>query len=427
MWRFIPSLEFGREMMTIPKNGSSWSDLRSQLEVAKSNDYAWKRGRLPLYVYWGGEELCRVAREASSLFFIENGLGKRAFPSVQKLERDVVSMVLSLMNADTSAGGNFTSGGTESIFLAVKAARDRARAVHPGLGRAEIVAPRSAHPAFDKAASYLEMEVVRIPLQDNFRADVAAMRDAITRNTVMLVASAPAYPHGVFDPIEEAASVALEKNIWLHVDACVGGMLAPFASRLGYDVPPFDFSLDGVTSISVDLHKYGYSAKGASVVMFHDAGLQRYLRFHFSDWPRGTYLSETFLGTRPGSPVASAWAVMNYLGEKGYLDLARTTMTTRSRFAEGIAKIPGLAVLEPGDLSFLLYQSTDPAVDINAVADGMAERGWFVGRCNEPPAIHLMFNPVHADIADEYLEDLKLVIGQVRDSRRAGVMDQHTY
>lgn len=412
--------------MRLPRNGRCWSEVRAQLEAAKADDYAWNRGRLPLYVYWGSAELGQVAREASSLFFVENGLGKRAFPSVQTLERDVVDMVLGLMNGGGTAVGNFTSGGTESIFLAVKAAREHARETR-GLRRAEIVAPRSAHPAFNKAACYLDMTVVRAPLGRDFRADIAAMRDAITPSTAMLVVSAPAYPHGVFDGIEAAADLARAHGLWLHVDACVGGMLAPFARQLGYDVPPFDFSIEGVTSLSVDLHKYGYAAKGASVVMFRDATLQRHLRFQFADWPRGNYVTDTFLGTRPGSPVASAWAVMNYLGEEGYLDLARTTMETRARFAEGIASIHGLEVLQPGDLSFLLYHSIDPAVDINAVAEGMAECGWFVGRCNEPPSIHLMFNPIHADITDEYLRDLRSVTEHVRETRQTAALDMHTY
>ncbi|NIA70439.1 aspartate aminotransferase family protein [Pelagibius litoralis] len=410
-----------------PKNGSTWVDLKQQLEATKADDYAWKRGRLPLYVYWRDEELYQVARDAYSLFFIENGLGKLAFPSVQKLEREVIGMVLHLLQADEAAGGSFTAGGTESIFQAVKTARDHARAERPGIGRPRIVVPQSAHPAFNKASHYLNMDVVRIPLGADFRADVAAMERAVDDDTIMIVGSAPAYPHGVFDPIEDLARLAMAKGVWLHVDACVGGLLAPFVRRLGYDIPPFDFAVNGVTSISADLHKYGFAAKGASLILFHDAGLQKYQRFKFSDWPRGTYATDTFLGTRPAGPVASAWAVINYLGEEGYLNIARTIMATRAKFAEGIAAILGLEVIEPSDLSFLLYRSVDPELDINAIAEKMAERGWFVGRCTEPSAIHLMFNPVHATIVDEYLEDLASVVSHVRRSGRVGVLDENTY
>lgn len=414
--------------MQLPKRGTAWRDLKQRLEASKSGDYAWRRGRLPLYVYWRDEALCEVAREASSLFFMENGLGRRAFPSVEHLEAEVISMMLGLMRAPSGAAGNFTSGGTESIFLAVKTARDRARAERPGHdARLKVVAPQSAHPAFDKAAQYLDMTVVRVPLAADFRVDVSAMAAAIDDSTVMMVGSAPGYPHGVFDPIAALAAVAAERGVWLHVDACVGGLLSPFVRRLGYPVPQYDFALEGVTSISADLHKYGFSAKGASVLLFRDAALQDYLRFHFDNWPRGTYRTETFQGTRPAGPVASAWAVMNHLGEEGYLDIARTIMATKKAFAAGIAEIPGLAVVTPSELSFLLYRSDDPDVNIDAVAEGLGQRGWFVGRCLEPSSIHLMFNPVHAAITEEYLEDLRTVVRHVRRTGRVGVLDTHTY
>jgi len=414
-------------MKHLPENGSDWIALKERLEAEKSDDYAWKRGRLPLYVYWRDEELFQVARDSSSLYFVENGLGKMAFPSVQRLEREVIEMVLGLMQAPNSADGSFTSGGTESIFLAVKTARDYARANRSGLGKPKVVTPQSAHPAFDKAAHYLEMAVVRVPPRGDFRADAAAMEGAVDDDTVMIVGSAPSYPHGVFDPIEEIARLAKAKGVWMHVDACVGGMLSPFVRRLGFHVPPFDFTVDGVFSMSVDLHKYGFTAKGASVVMFRDAKLKEHLRFKFNNWPRGAYETETFLGTRPASPVASAWAVMNYLGEEGYLEIARTTMDTKAKFMDGIAAIPGLEILEPNDLAFLLYRSADPDLNIDAVAEGMGSRGWFVGRCLEPPSIQLMFNPIHAAVVNEYLEDLTAVTDEVRSSGRVGVLDEHTY
>lgn len=414
-------------MKRLPEKGAAWGDIKEQLQASKIGDLAWRRGRLPLYVYWRDEELSKVAREAASMFFVENGLGKRAFPSVQHLEEEVVAMSLSLLHGGPESAGNFTSGGTESIFLAVKTARDLARSEGKLAGRPKVVVPQSAHPAFDKAAKYLDMDVVRTPLRDDFRADPEALEKAVDQNTVMLVASAPAYPHGVFDPIEDIARIARARKMWMHVDACVGGLLAPFARDVGYDVPPFDFEVDGVTSISADLHKYGFSAKGASVILFADAVWQEHLRFEFSNWPRGKYVTETFLGTRPASPVASAWAVMHYLGAEGYREIARTTMETKARFAEGIAAIAGLQILEPNDLSFLLYRSVDKDVDINAVAEGMTSKGWFVGRCNEPSSIQLMFNPVHAPIVGEYLEDLASVVEEVRTSGRIGVLDENTY
>ncbi|MDX0481919.1 aminotransferase class V-fold PLP-dependent enzyme [Sinorhizobium medicae] len=414
-------------MKRLPEKGATWVEVKELLQASKTGDSEWKRGRLPLYVYWRDDELCQVAREAASMFFMENGLGKKVFPSVQQLERDVVAMTLDLLNGGPNAVGNFTTGGTESIFLAVKTARDFARKERKAKGRLKIVAPLSAHPAFDKAAHYLDMEVVRTPLRQDFRGDPKAIENAVDDKTVMVVASAPAYPHGVFDPIEDIARIATVKNLWLHVDACVGGMLAPFARDLGYDVPPFDFSVGGVTSMSADLHKYGLTAKGASVVLFKDEKYLDYLRFKFSHWPRGNYVTETFLGTRAASPVASAWAVMHYLGREGYQDIARTTLETKARFEVGISAIRGLEILKPNDLSFLLYRSNDKSVDIDAVAEGMSAKGWFVGRCNAPPSIHLMFNPVHAPVVQEYLNDLASVVDQVRSTGRIGSLDESTY
>jgi glutamate/tyrosine decarboxylase-like PLP-dependent enzyme len=413
--------------MHLPRDGRAWAELKLELLATKSGDYAWKRGRLPLYVYWKDEELNRVVQEAYALFFTENSLGQRAFPSLARLEREVIEMGLDLLQAEPGSGGSFTSGGTESIFQAVKTARDRARAQQPQIIHPKIVVPQSAHPAFHKAAHYLGLREVRIPLGREFRADVAAMEREIDDDTIMIVGSAPTYPHGVFDPIEELGRLALSRGLWLHVDACVGGMLSPFLRRLGYGIPPFDFAVPGVTSISADLHKYGFAAKGASLILYRDAELKRYQRFEFRDWPRGFYATDTFAGTRAGGPVAAAWAVMNYLGEEGYLEIARTIMETKARFIQGIGSVEGIEIIEPNELSFLLYRSNDPRVDINAVAEGMTKRGWFVGRCVEPSAVHLMFNPVHAPVVGEYVGDLEAAVAEARALGSMGVLDERTY
>ena len=414
-------------MKRLPENGVGWDVLKAELQAAKSNDFDWRKGVLPLYVYWRDDALEEVVRETHALFFVENALGRRAFPSVARLEAEVIEMALGLFNADAGAGGSFTVGGTESIFQAVKTARDRARAIQPSAKQPNIVIPYSAHPAFNKAAHYLDIDVVRVPLRHDYRVDVVAMDRAIDDNTILIAGSAPGFPHGVFDPIEELASLALARDLWFHVDACVGGFLAPFVRRIGYPVPAFDFSVPGVTSLSADLHKFGFAAKGASLILFRDAEMQRYQHFEFRDWPRGFYATETFLGTRAGAPVAVAWAVMNYLGEEGYLASARTIMATKERLVRGIQAIPGLQVIEPNALSFVLYRSTDPRVDIAAVADAMAERGWFVGRSVEPPAIHLMLNPVHEPFVDRYLADLANATAEARRLERVGTVDERTY
>jgi glutamate/tyrosine decarboxylase-like PLP-dependent enzyme len=254
------------------------------------------------------------------------------------------------------------------------------------------------------------------------------MARRITPETIMLLGSAPNYPFGVFDPIEAIAALAQRHSLWMHVDACVGGFLAPFVRELGQDIPPFDFAVPGVMSISADLHKYGYAPKGASMMMLRDATLQRFQAFTFNDWERGAYASNTAQGTRAGGAVAAAWAVMNFLGRDGYTYWARILMDTVAKLAAGIAAIPGLAVLEPHELCIFVYRSTDPALDIGAVAEAMIARGWFVGRQAEPPGIHLHLNPVHAETADQYLEDLRDAVAEVRATRAvAAVPAGRTY
>jgi glutamate/tyrosine decarboxylase-like PLP-dependent enzyme len=378
-------------------------------------------------VYHDDDELLFVAREAYNIYFSENALGGRAFPSLVQMEREVIQMSLALFHAPEGADGSFTSGGTESIFLALKTARDQFRAGRPNAGRVKVVLPRTAHPAFDKAAHYLGVDVVRTGIGADLRAELAQIRAAIDEQTIMVVASAPCYPYGVYDPIEGLAEIARETGLWLHVDACLGGFLAPFARDEGYAIPRFDFSIPGVTSLSADLHKYGFSARGASVLMYRSSSLKADQVFQFNNWPRGTYATDGFAGSRPGGAVASAWAVSRYLGRAGYRRLARKTMEAKQRLVQGIGAIPGLEVIRPSELSIVLYRSVDRSVDINAVADCMGERGWFIGRSREPPAIHLALNAVHAPVISEYLADLEDVVRRVRSSGRTGQFDERTY
>lgn len=421
--------EVDLQRASLPERGLQGFEVLGAIERTKIADYDWKAGRLPLYVYWRGEEAHRVSRDAYMAYFVENGMGKRAFPSVQTLERDVVDMALNLLGAPGKAGGSFTTGGTESIFQAVKSARDFARDQGrlPVGTKGTIVVPRSAHPAFNKAAKYLDLREVRIPLGPDLRVDLGALSQAIDKTTVLIVGSAPNFPHGVFDDIASLSAIAMARDIWLHVDACVGGMLAPFMRQIGESIPPFDFELPGVTTLSVDLHKYGYAAKGASLVLYRDGARLRYQRYEFDDWPRGFYGTDSFLGTRSGGPVASAWAVMNYLGIAGYTEGARVIRDLRKELVSGIKSIAGLTVLEQSTLSFVLYLSEDPSLDINAVAEGMSSRGWFIGRSVDPSAIHLMLNPVHAHVLDKYLVDLREVVADVRQSGATGTLDANTY
>ncbi|HVL57403.1 MAG TPA: aminotransferase class V-fold PLP-dependent enzyme [Burkholderiaceae bacterium] len=410
--------------MQLPKQGVKWDTLDGQMDAARAGDVDWRDGRIGVYIHYAGDDVLQVAKNAYLKFFSENGLGPKAFPSLAKFEREVVSMTLALLNAPAQAAGSMTTGGTESIFLAVKAARDWARTVRPEVSSPEIVAPRSAHPAFDKAAHFLGLRVRRVPVADGFGADPVAMEAAIGSNTIMLIGSAPAYPYGVMDPIPQLGAIAVRAGLWLHVDACVGGFIAPFARKLGVAMPDFDFSVPGVRSISADLHKYGYAAKGASTVLYRDSASFAFQPYEFDDWPRGKYATQTLVGTRAGGAIAAAWAVMNFLGEEGYLDVTRRVLAIRQAIENGVSAL-GFEVWGRPQLSIVAYGS--PEDDIAAIANHLADRSWFVGQIVEPPGIHLMLNLTHEPAVGRYLADLESARTAARQGRRSTKQVGATY
>jgi glutamate/tyrosine decarboxylase-like PLP-dependent enzyme len=403
---------------SLPEKGTDWETLASQMREIGKGDVDWRRGRTAVYVFNAGADVLKVAKEAYALFQSENALGPAAFPSLRRMEQEVVSMGLSLLAGPEGACGNVTSGGSESIFLAVKACRNQARAQGRDTVGAEIVAPQSVHPAFDKAASVLDLRVVRVPVAADLRADVDAMAAAVSDRTLMLVGSAPCFPYGLIDPIEPLGALAQARDLWLHVDACVGGYFAPFARMNGLPVAAFDFSVPGVRTISADLHKYGYTAKGAST-LFHRSEAQReHQVFTFDDWPAGGMSTPTAAGTRPGGAIASAWAVLHYLGVEGYREKARQVTDTRARMMREIDAMPTLHTYGDPQLGLFAFGSDD--LDIFAVWGRLAKRGWFTGLITEPRGIHLMLSPAHADVADDYLDDLRRSVQEVADSGESG-------
>lgn len=413
---------------TLPRHGRDWASIKTDLERFRHDDFRWREGRLPYFVWCADETILDIQMRAYELYHVENGLGSRkAFPSLGTMEDEIVGTCLSLLGGRSESGGTFTSGGTESNFLALKAARDRARALRPGLHSPNLVASSSIHASAVKAAEYLGIEVRKVRYRDDFRSDVEAMAQSIDDRTVLLFGSAPQFPTGVFDRIGDLASLAREHRLWLHVDACVGGMLAPFARRLGHPIPDFDLSVPGVTSLSADLHKYGYAGKGASVLLLSDAADLEYQRFSY-EWASGVYATDTLLGTRSGGSIAAAWSVMQYLGEEGYLRRAGMILDTIARLDRGIEAIPGLQCIRPYDLCILLYGSCDPALDINAVAAEMMSRGWYVGRAREPrDSIQFAVNPEHARVVDRYLSDLESSVTNARSNTRRSAFDDRTY
>jgi glutamate/tyrosine decarboxylase-like PLP-dependent enzyme len=396
----------------LPAAGLPWGQVRERMKALAAGDVDWRRGRAALYVFHPGDEVLEVAHEAYGMFISENGLAPSAFPSLAQMERDVVGMAGNLLALPEDGAGSMSSGGTESILLAVKACRDRARATArlPAGVLPRIVVPGTAHPAFEKAAQLLDLEVLRVPVAADLRADVSAMAQAIDARTIMLVGSAPCFPFGLVDPIAELSALALAHGLWLHVDACVGAFIAPFVRMNGDDVATFDFSLPGVTSMSGDLHKYGYASKGASVVLYRDAGDFAFQRFEADVWPMGTMGTPTLAGTRPGGAIASAWAVLHYLGEAGYRERARMVVAARRTLEAGVRAL-GLAVFGSPQLGICAFgpvagDALDGDERWGGVWAGVAGAGWATSRTLQPRGIHLMLSPNHINVVDDYLVEL---------------------
>jgi len=389
---------------TLPSKGTPREQVMQQLKSLHADDAKWKDGRTFSLVYFAGDEVSQLLKDAYGEFIAENGLSPVAFPSLRQMECEVVSMAASLLGGDDDVAGTMTSGGTESIMMAIKAAREWGRK-EKGLKRPHVIVPASAHPAFDKAVHYFDVDYDHAPLTPDFRVDVKAMEKLIRPETVLLVGSAPAYPQGVIDDIPAIAAMAKARGILCHVDACLGGFFLPFARKLGRAMTAFDFQVPGVTSMSADLHKYGYAAKGASVVLYRNGALRRHQFFTYAGWNGGLYASPSFCGTRPGGAIAAAWAVMHHLGEEGYLTRAQSILDSTKKMQDGIRSIPGLKVLgEPIGGVFAFGSDT---LNVYELGDAMDARGWKLDRQMKPAALHVMVTPAHAAVLEQFLSDLR--------------------
>lgn len=400
-----------------PERGRSPEAVLDNLRSFKSGDCDWQRGRAPLFVFKATDQVYELGRAAFFEYFTENALGgKRAFPSVKRMEDEVIAMALDLFHAPAGAAGFMTTGGTESIVQAVQTCRNwtRARRKSPNF-RGNIVAPHSVHPAFEKGAKLMDLEMRRVPVGKDFRADANAMAATIDDNTMMIVGSAPCFPYGVIDPIEELAALALKRELWLHVDACVGGYIAPFVRMTGREVPLFDLRIEGVSSLSADLHKFGFCPKPASTVFYSSEDQAAHHNFDFDGWPNGRFVTGTIVGTRPSGGVAAAWAVFNHLGIEGYKKIAADLMSFIDAYKAGVEAIDGLRVLGKPHLSIVAFGSEE--LDVFRVAEVMSEKGWLPGLVQQPRAIHRMMSMIHADSKDEYLADLRAAVGVVRQAQ----------
>ncbi len=407
----IRSVQLGSE-------GRPVDDVIADLLAMRDGDVRWADGRTFSLVYDGGPSVHEVAERAARAFLHDNALNTSAFPSLGRIQSEVVAWTADLLNAPPGAAGFLTSGGTESIQCAVLAARERGR-VERGITAPQMVVAASAHAAFHKSAHLFGVEAITTPVLADWTADVDAMAAAVGPRTVLVVGSAPQYPQGVVDPIPAIAELAASVGANCHVDACMGGFVLPFAERLGRPVPPWDFRVDGVDTISADIHKLGYAPKGASVILHRSKELRRYQTFVFDGWLGGFYASPNLQGTRSGAPMAAAWAVMQHLGVDGYLELTRRTLGDADRLRAAIAGVDGVRVLGDSTLQVVAMAAERADVDVFAIGDALAARGWYLDRQTPPDALHATVSNTNAGVIDEYLSDLAACVAAA-GGRRAG-------
>jgi glutamate/tyrosine decarboxylase-like PLP-dependent enzyme len=392
----------------------------AHLDDLKHDDVRWRDGRAFTLVYYGGADVLALADEAYRRYSSENALNTEAFPSLRQLQSEVVAIVGDWLQAGQDGAGFMTSGGTESILMAVKAARERGRK-ELGITRPNVVLPTSAHAAFEKGCYYFGLESRRVAVGPDWRGDVLAMEGAVDTNTVLLVGSAPQYPQGVIDPIAEIAALASQRNINCHVDACMGGVTLTYMERLGETVPPWNFAVPGVTSISIDLHKYGYTAKGASVIMYRNKRLRSYQTYVTDNWLGGTYGSSGVLGTKGGGSMAAAWAVMHYLGDQGYMRVTAAARAACLQLAAAIRAIPQLRIRAEPQATLLAFGAADDSeLDMFAVADALWRRGWYVDRQGPPPSLHCTVSVVHEDKIESFVNDLHASLVEVVQAQQRG-------
>jgi glutamate/tyrosine decarboxylase-like PLP-dependent enzyme len=404
--------------MPMPATGESFDDVIAALEEFRSGDVRWRDGRAFTLAYNAGPDVLAVAEEAYRRFATENGLNTHAFPSLQRIQSEVVAIVVDWFQGGSDAAGFITSGGTESLLLAVKGSRERGRSER-NITTPNVVLPTSAHAAFEKACHYFGVESRRVPVRADWRADAAAMEAAIDENTVMLVASAPQYPQGVIDPVAEIAALAHHRDINCHVDACMGGVTLTYLARLGYPIPAWNFEVPGVTSISVDLHKYGYSAKGCGVLVHRSKALRAHHTYVTTNWLGGMYGSSGVLGTKGGGPWAAAWAVLHYLGDEGYLRVTAEARRACDTLTAAIESIPELELRARPDSTLLAFGGRD-GLDVFAVADVLWRHGWYVDRQGPPDSLHCTVNAVHSTVIDEFIVALRSAVQNVKRQQTTG-------
>ena len=395
--------------MKMPSKGAAFDEIKQRLDAFSGRDLPWREGKTLAYIYDPGPEIEEIAKWAYMRFLTENGLDPTVYPSMMLIENELVAMAASHLGNVPGVVGSFTSGGTESCMLAVKTARDHARATRPEVREPEVILPVTAHAAFHKACHYLNVKKVLVPVDGtSFRADPGLIEQAITPNTIQIVASAVSYAHGVLDPIEEIGAIAQRHGLLFHVDGCIGGFLLPFYKRLGAKLGAFDFTVPGVTSMSMDYHKYAYCPKGASVVLHRNKALRRHQIFATADWTGYTIINPTIQSSKTGGPMAAAWAVLHALGDEGYMEFARRIKHATDIIVAGIRTIPGIRLVAEPDINQVAF--TSDAFSCFHIIDEMKARGWYVqpqfGYHGSEPNVHLSIGQNMHARAQDFVEAL---------------------
>ena len=400
----------------LPQTPLKRDDIIDQiLEMNTMEEDKWKEGYVSGAVYHGNQEHIEFLNKVYAITSQSNPLHSDLWPSAAKYEAEIIEMTAAMLSSkktDDTICGTVTSGGTESILLAMKTYRDFAK-VKRNIKKPELIVPVTAHAAFDKACQYFNIKMKHIPVNEHFQADIDSVKKAVNKNTIAIAGSAPSFPHGTIDPIDEMSAIALEHNIGFHTDACLGGFVLPFVEKLGSKVPLFDFRLKGVTSMSADTHKYGYAAKGTSVVMYRGEELRHFQYYTVTDWPGGLYFSPTFAGSRPGALSAACWASMLSIGEKGYLEATQKIMDTANKIKKGINDIPELHIL--GKPLWVIAFGAK-ALNIYRVMDEMAQKGWSLNGLHKPSCIHIAITLRHTreGVSERFVEDLKQAVEIVK-------------
>lgn len=398
---------------SLPQNGRAEAEVLEDLDAFAAEDPDYKQGRLWSLVYHLNTDHDAYLSAAYGKFSSANGLNPAVFRSVKKMETEVISMIAGLLHGGEQTCGVMTAGGTESCLMAVKTYRDMARKTRK-VRRPNMILPETAHVAWFKASEYFGVKTKLLPIGRHHKPDLTKLPKLINANTIMVLGSAPEYPFGLVDPIEEMAEIARKSKVPMHVDACVGGFILPFMEMNGIDLPPWDFRVPGVTSISADVHKYGYAAKGASTILYRDLETLKHQMFVYQEWPGGIFASPALLGTRPGGAYAAAWATMQKLGVAGYRELARQTTQAVEEIRAGVEAIDGLTVIGKPKGPLIAYRSNDRKLNIFAVAGQMEEAGWSLNRTQKPDGIHAMVTAQHLAIVPQYLADLAKAVETVR-------------